>query len=52
MVDRRMNELGWTYREPREGIMFIQDGYFDAETHVMGDDHSSKVTFVGEFQLR
>ncbi len=36
----------------REGMMFIQDGHFDAETHVLGDDHSSSVTFVGEFQLR
>lgn len=52
MVDSRFDELGWTYREPREGIMFIQDGSFDAETHVLGDDHSSSVTFVGEFQLR
>lgn len=52
MVDTRIDELGWTYREPREGIMFIQDGHFDAETHVVGDDQSSSVTFVGEFQLR
>ena len=52
MVDTRIDELGWTYREPREGIMFIQDGHFDAETHVVGDDRSSSVTFVGEFQLR
>ena len=52
MVDFRINEQGWTYREPREGIMFIQDGTFDAETHVLGDDHNSSVTFVGEFQLR
>jgi hypothetical protein len=52
MVDTRIGELGWTYREPREGMMFIQDGHFDAETHVLGDDHSSSVTFVGEFQLR
>lgn len=52
MVDSRLDELGLTYREPREGIMFIQDGHFDAETHVVGDDRSSSVTFVGEFQLR
>lgn len=52
MVDSRFDEMGLTYREPREGIMFIQDGTFDAETHVLGDAHSSSVTFVGEFQLR
>lgn len=52
MVDGRIDELGWTYHEPREGIMFMHDGHFDAETHVLGDDHSSSVTFVGEFQLR
>lgn len=51
-VDQRVSELGWTYREPREGIMFMQAGQFDAETHVMGDDTSSNVTFVGEFALR
>ena len=51
MVGDRIDELGWTYREPREGIMFIQDGSFDAETHVLGDENSSSVTFVGEFQL-
>ena len=52
MVDSRINELGWTYREPREGILFIQTGNFDAETHVLGDNHSSSVRFVGEFHLR
>ncbi len=52
MVDSRITELGWSYREPREGIMFFQDGLFDAEAHVMGDETSSNVTFVGEFQLR
>lgn len=52
MVANRMHELGWTYHEPREGIMFIQGGHFEAETHVVGDEISSNVTFVGEFQLR
>lgn len=37
---------------PREAMMFIQDGHVDAETHVLGDDHSSSVTLVGGFQLR
>jgi hypothetical protein len=37
---------------PREAMMFIQDGHVDAETHVLGDDHSSSVALVGEFQLR
>ena len=52
IVDDRIRQLGWDYREPREGIMFMRDAAFDAETHVSGDDRSSVVTFVGEFQLR
>lgn len=52
MVDTRIDELGWTCHEPREGIIFIQDESFDAEAHVMGDDTGSNVTFVGEFKLR
>jgi len=52
LVDDRIRELGWGYREPREGIMFMSDAAFDAETHVLGGDDGSTVTFVGEFQLR
>jgi len=52
MVESRIDELGWTYNEPREGIMFIHVDGFDTETHVLGDEHGSNVTFVGEFQLR
>jgi len=52
MVDTEIERRGWTYREPREGIMFIQDGEFEAETHIEGDSEGSTVTFVGEFQLR
>lgn len=51
-VDNFFRALGWSYNEPREGIMFIQDGLFDAETHVSGDETGSNVAFVGEFQLR
>lgn len=51
-VDGFIRALGWSYNEPREGIMFIHDGLFDAETHVSGDDTGSNVAFVGEFQLR
>ena len=51
LVDQRVEQLGWSYHEPREGIMFMHDGQFDAETHVMGDATSSNVTFVGEFAL-
>jgi|GEM_PF-6583486 len=51
-VEDRIRELGWNYRETREGILFMRDVAFEAETHVIGDDQSSVVTFVGEFQLR
>lgn len=52
MVERRLRELGWTYTEPRQGILFLQGGTFDAETHLDGDARWSNVSFVGEFQLR
>ena len=50
-VDNCINERGWSYVEPREGIMFIRDSMFDAETHIEGDDSSSTVRFVGEFTM-
>jgi hypothetical protein len=51
VVDSHIQARGWTYHEPRDGILFIRDGEFDAETHLEGDHRSSSVTFVGEFQL-
>ena len=50
-VDHCIDERGWSYIEPREGIMFIRDSLFDAETHIDGDETSSSVRFVGEFTM-
>lgn len=52
MVDRLLDQVGWTYDEPRPGILFLRDGAYPAETHIHGDSSSSAVTFVGEFRLR
>lgn len=51
-VDQALEERGWTYIEPRDGILFVSTGKFDAEIHLDGNAASSALTFVGEFQLR
>lgn len=52
MVDEMLEQTGWTYHEPRPGILFLRDAGYPAEAHVHGDSRGSAITFVGEFQLR